>query len=209
MLVFGHVCSCVHRLDDFKRFATLGRHYGIESRMLTASESKEVHPFLNTTGILGSLYSPGDGTIEPSGIVAAYVKGARLYGAKVQHYSCSFVLICMQWQIYENTSVTGIEIKDGQVSGVKTSRGGIKTKKVVNCAGAWGRKLGALAGVKVPLVAMRHAYVVTEPVKGIHGVPNMRDHEAAVYIKRQVSCQLAATDLSMLFLGRVIPSRRV
>jgi len=69
-----------------KKFATLGKHYGIESRILSPSESKDVHPFLNTDGILASLYSPGDGTIEPAGIVAAYIKGAKLYGAKVLGY---------------------------------------------------------------------------------------------------------------------------
>ena len=89
-------------------------------------------------------------------------------------------------KVFEKTAVTGFEVKDGQVIGIKTSNGFIKTKKVVNCCGVWGKKLGQMAGVKVPLVSMKHAYVVTEPVKGIYGVPNMRDHEPSVYIKRQV-----------------------
>ncbi len=83
--------------------------------------------------------------------------------------------------------MTGIEVKDGVVIGVRTTQGDIKTRKVVNCCGVWGRKLGKMAGVKVPLIAMRHAYVVTEPVDSIMGVPNLRDHEASIYIKRQVN----------------------
>ena len=42
-----------------------------------------------------------------------------------------------------------------------------------------------MAGVTVPLVAMRHAYVVTERIEGIQNMPNMRDHDASVYLKLQ------------------------
>jgi sarcosine dehydrogenase len=42
-----------------------------------------------------------------------------------------------------------------------------------------------MAGVKVPLVAMKHAYVVTERIEGIQNMPNVRDHDASVYLKLQ------------------------
>ena len=51
--------------------------------------------------------------------------------------------------------------------------------------GVWGPYIGAMAGVTVPLVAMRHAYVVTERIEGIQNMPNMRDHDASVYLKLQ------------------------
>ena len=51
--------------------------------------------------------------------------------------------------------------------------------------GVWGASIGAMAGVKVPLVAMKHAYVVTERIEGVQNMPNVRDHDASVYLKLQ------------------------
>lgn len=52
-------------------------------------------------------------------------------------------------------------------------------------SGVWGPYLGQMAGVEVPLVAMKHAYVVTEKIEGIKNMPNVRDHDASVYLKLQ------------------------
>ncbi len=52
-------------------------------------------------------------------------------------------------------------------------------------SGVWAQKLGAMAGVNVPLIGMRHAYVVTERIEGIQNMPNTRDHDASVYLKLQ------------------------
>ena len=42
-----------------------------------------------------------------------------------------------------------------------------------------------MAGVKVPLVAIRHAYVVTERIEGVRHCPNIRDHDLSLYLKLQ------------------------
>ena len=55
----------------------------------------------------------------------------------------------------------------------------------ITILGVWGPYIGAMTGVTVPLVAMRHAYVVTERIEGIQNMPNMRDHDASVYLKLQ------------------------
>ena len=86
--------------------------------------------------------------------------------------------------------MTAIETKEGfqssrQVSAVHTSRGVIRTNCVLNAAGGWSPSIGALAGVRVPLVVMKHAYVVTEPVEGIRNRPNVRDNEQSLYVKLQ------------------------
>ena len=51
--------------------------------------------------------------------------------------------------------------------------------------GIWSPQLGAMAGVNVPLVGMHHAYVVTECIDGIQNMPNVRDHDASIYLKLQ------------------------
>ena len=86
--------------------------------------------------------------------------------------------------------MTGIETKVDdlglkRVSAVQTPSGTINTNCVVNCTGVWAPNVGALCGVTVPLVAMYHAYIVTERIEGIQNMPNVRDHDASVYLKLQ------------------------
>lgn len=52
-------------------------------------------------------------------------------------------------------------------------------------SGAWADRLGAMAGVKVPIVSMKHGYVVTERIEGIRNMPNVRDHDLTLYVKLQ------------------------
>lgn len=42
-----------------------------------------------------------------------------------------------------------------------------------------------MVGVEVPLVPMKHAYVVTERIEGIQNMPNVRDHDASLYLRLQ------------------------
>ena len=58
---------------------------------------------------------------------------------------------------------------------------------VVNCAGAWSGYVAEMVGLRIPLVAMRHAYVTTDRIEGVQNRPNLRDHDASVYIKLQVT----------------------
>jgi len=157
------------RLKEYKRLQTLGRYFGIESHVLHPSDSKQLYPLIGADDLVGCLYSPGDGLIDPSGVVAAYVKGAKMYGATV----------------VEKCPVTNIEVENNQVKAVITPKGRIETSVVVNAAGAWSDKLGAMVNVNVPLIALRHAYVVTEPIKGLGFMPNIRDHDLSVYMKLQ------------------------
>lgn len=73
------------------------------------------------------------------------------------------------------------------VTGVETPFGTIRTKCVLNAAGVWAGSLAKLAGVNIPLIPMKHAYVVSEPIEGVQGLPNIRDHDGSLYIKVQGS----------------------
>lgn len=162
------------RLDEYKRLMTLGKVYGVESFVLSPKESKDLYPLLNVDDLYGTLHSPGDGTIDPASWATSLTRAAVKNGA----------------QVFENCAVTGIqtEVSDlgiKRVSAVQTPSGTIKTNCVVNCAGVWSPYVGSLCGVSVPLVAMYHAYVVTERIEGIQNMPNVRDHDASVYLKLQ------------------------
>lgn len=157
------------RLDEYRRLHTIGKVYGIESHILKPHECQDIYPLMNSDDMVGALYSPGDGLIDPTGITQAFAKAGRALGGK----------------IFTNTAVTGITVKDGEVTGVETDQGTIKTKTVVNCGGCWGEKIAAMAGCQAPLASMRHAYVVTDKIPDLGFVPNIRDHDLSVYLKFQ------------------------
>jgi glycine/D-amino acid oxidase-like deaminating enzyme len=66
-----------------------------------------------------------------------------------------------------HTPVSGIQIAEGEVRGVVTSRGEIATPVVVDAAGAWARIVGDMAGAEVPVVPVRHQLGITEPIAGV------------------------------------------
>ncbi|XP_077162881.1 sarcosine dehydrogenase, mitochondrial isoform X2 [Paroedura picta] len=168
------IASNKQRLDEYKRLMSLGKVYGIESYVLSPGETKSLYPLMNVDDLYGTLYVPKDGTMDPAGTCTSLARAATARGAL----------------IIENCPVTGIEVKTDdlgiqRVAAVVTSHGTIQTPCVVNCAGVWAQALGKMAGVNVPLVAMHHAYVVTERIEGIQNMPNVRDHDASVYLRLQ------------------------
>uniref|UniRef100_A0A669CGN3 Sarcosine dehydrogenase n=1 Tax=Oreochromis niloticus TaxID=8128 RepID=A0A669CGN3_ORENI len=168
------IASNKQRLDEYKRLMSLGKVYGIESHVLSPAETKDLYPLMNVDDLYGTLYVPKDGTMDPAGTCTTLTRAATARGATV----------------IENCPVTGIQVRADdigvkRVKAVETQHGTIETPCVVNCAGVWATKLGEMAGVKVPLIAMHHAYVVTERIEGIQNMPNVRDHDASVYLRLQ------------------------
>lgn len=168
------IASNKQRLDEYKRLMSLGKVYGIESHVLSPAETKDLYPLMNVEDLYGTLYVPKDGTMDPAGTCATLSRAASARGATV----------------VENCPVTGIQVQTDdlgvkRVKAVETPHGTIEAPCVVNCAGVWATKLGEMAGVKVPLIAMHHAYVVTERIEGIQNMPNVRDHDASVYLRLQ------------------------
>nr|CAG4641459.1 EOG090X014D [Eurycercus lamellatus] len=168
------VASSKERLDEYKRLQTLGKAFGIESYVLGPKETKELYPLMNVSDVYGTLYSPKDGVVDPAGFCTALTRSATRSGA----------------QVIEDCVVTGIDTDttmfgSRQVSAVRTDKGTIKTNCVVNCTGAWAPYIGSMVDVAIPLVVTKHAYVVTEKIEGISGMPNVRDHDSSIYFKVQ------------------------
>lgn len=168
------IASNRQRLDEYKRLMSLGKAYGVESHVLSPAETKDLYPLMNVDDLYGTLYVPKDGTMDPAGTCTTLTRAAVARGA----------------QVIENCPVTGIRTRVDdfgvrRVAAVETEHGSIQTSCVVNCAGVWASTVGQMAGVKVPLVAMHHAYVVTERIEGIQNMPNVRDHDASVYLRLQ------------------------
>lgn len=159
------------RWTEFKRLATTAGSFGMEMHLVSPEEVKRMWPLMNVDDLVGASWLPTDGQASPSDITQSLAKGARMHGAR----------------IVENVRVTGFDMKDGRITAVKTSDGDVSCEKVVNCAGQWARQVGAMAGINVPLQAVKHQYIITEKIEGLStDAPTIRDPDRRTYFKEEV-----------------------
>ena len=157
------------RFEELKRVAAMNNAFGVTRvDMMTAEEAKSIYPYLETGDLLGASWVAQDGTASPVDVTMSFVKGARGRGA-----------LCL-----EGVKVTGITQANGKVTGVETTQGNIQADFVVNCGGLWGREIGRMAGVSVPLHACEHYYALTEKLDDLPSdLPVMRDHDRCAYYR--------------------------
>ena len=155
------------------RDAVLAR--GRAADIIDAAEVARLNPLYDVAaaGVLGAIYTPGDGHVDPSGTCQAMAKGARQLGAKV----------------IRNCRVTGTRQLPGGEWGVTTEQGVVTAEHVVNAAGYHARRVGAMAGLDLPITTMLHHYVVTDAVPEFdamgHEIPVTRDDYFCGYVRRE------------------------
>ena len=172
------------RLEELKRIPGVGAITGFEAEMLTPSEVRAYSPNLQVEDLAGGVWIPGDGQTNPTDTTMAYAKGARQNGVT----------------IVEQVTMLALETHNGRVSGIQTSRGRIGCETVVLCSGMWTRHLGRSVGVPVPLQAVEHMYIVTEPMDDVPpDQPFVRDFDSHIYIKG---------DAGKLLIGSIDPVAR-
>ena len=164
------------RMKEFERVVGMGRYQGMDVRLCTVEELKDHYPFLETHDLAGALHDPYDGDIDPAQLTQALAKGARDLGARV-------IRFC---------PVTGVRRQGGEWV-VATGQGEVRCEYVVNAAGYRGREVGAMFGRSVPMVAMSHQYLLTEPIPAIEEwsresgrkLPLLRDVDTSWYLRQE------------------------
>jgi 4-methylaminobutanoate oxidase (formaldehyde-forming) len=156
------------RLEELRRGASMARAFAVDAEEISVAEAGRRHPLTDMSGVVGAIYLPRDGQADPGNVALSMVRGASKAG----------VTIC------ENVKVTGILVEQGRVRGVSTHSGRIAADVVVNCAGMWGREVGRMAGVHLPLQACEHFYIVSEASAEIpSGLPVLRVTDECAYYK--------------------------
>lgn len=159
------------RLEEIRRQAAVARAYGLELELLTPREAVKRFPIMSDRDLVGALFIPGDGRIDPSGLTYAFARGARDRGCEVSTH----------------TEVLGISVRDGRVDAVVTDQGTIRTRVVVCAAGIWSWDIGRMVGVSIPIIPVEHQYLVTVPFEGVpRDLPTMRDPDLRVYFREEV-----------------------
>ena len=163
-------CSA-ERMEETKRLVGMARSFGVPMELVSAKESQDKFPLMSIDGVLGAAFTPNDGSIDPTGLTNALAAGAKNRGAR----------------IFTNANVERVNLRDGRVSEVVTDKGTIKTEVVVNASGMWGREIGQMVGLNLPVVPMAHLYIMTKPIEGVmHSFPNLRDPDLLVYWREEV-----------------------
>ncbi len=164
------------RLTNIKRQVSLGRAFGLEAEVVDAKRAKELWPLIEVDDVIGAVWSPADGRVNPSDVALALSKGAKSRGV----------------QIFEDTRVTGLQKKGGRISGVEVGEHVIEAEEVIVACGLWSREVAEMAGAHMPLYACEHFYMLTKPLeevqalgKGAH-LPTLNDQDAFLYARDDV-----------------------
>jgi len=164
------VASDNERWEEILRGASMASTCDVQTEVIDLDRAKELFPPLNTDDLVGALYIPRDGVTSPVDTTLALAKGAKAKGAT----------------IVEGVSVERLRVENGSVVGADTEQGYIEAETVVLASGIWTRQLAETIGVRVPLQACEHFYIVTEPIEGMKtGVPTVRDPGNYTYFKEE------------------------
>ena len=164
------------RMDEFAHVVGLSDFTGYPLRLLTPNEIAELHPLTQLDGLIGGIYEPNDGHVDPSLVTNAMASVAISRGAIIMRYN----------------PVVGIECASDHWI-VKTEKAVITAKHLINAAGTWGWEIGQMMGLNIPSVPVLHQYLVTNTVPavadrikvGAPELPIIRDPEESWYIRQE------------------------
>ncbi|RWM23233.1 MAG: FAD-dependent oxidoreductase [Mesorhizobium sp.] len=142
------MADTLERMDFLRLAHAKGRYLGMDTELITPSEAKAMFPLMDETNFVGAMWDPVEGHLDPSGTTHAYAKAARKLGAEI---------------VLRNRVVELTQEVDGTWN-VVTEQGTVKAEHVVNCGGLWAREIGRMVGVELPVLAMEHMYLLTEPM---------------------------------------------
>ena len=161
------------RMDLLKAERAKHRYMGLDTEIVSPEEIKTLSPIINTDGVIGGLYDPLDGHLDPSGTTHAYAKAARKQGAEI---------------VLRNRVVELNPRADGGWD-VVTEQGTLAADYVVNAGGLWAREVNAMAGVYLPLHPMEHQYLVTDDIPEVYGhgseLPHCIDPGGENYLRQE------------------------
>jgi len=169
--------------DYLKRERSKARSIGLDQEFVSIEEVIEKHPLVDPKHYVAALWDPTDGDLDPSGVVYAYAKSARVHGA----------------EFFTHTPVLETNQRADGSWDVITEKGNIHAEHIVNAGGLWAREVGRMANVHLPVVPMEHHYLITEEIEQIANLPEGRrlphciDFEANIYFRQENTGVLLGT----------------
>jgi glycine/D-amino acid oxidase-like deaminating enzyme len=150
------------------------RALGVETQLLDRADTLQIIPDLNAEDIVGSSFSPGDGYMDPHGVLQGFVKKAKHLGVQ-----------------YIDQEVVEILRKGNRLEGVKTNDGNTNFSSViVNTAGPYAGDVGRMAGIEIPVIPVRrNVYLFKPPRPFEYDLPLVID-TSGVYFLHETGRQI-------------------
>jgi sarcosine oxidase, subunit beta len=159
--------------DDVKTFRhslEMQQGLGVHTEWLSSDEVRQRLPLMRFEDALAGSYNAGDGLVDPNSVVMGYINAAQRLGV----------------QCFNKVEVTGIRVESGTVAAVETDQGVIQTRAVVNAAGPWAGVIGGMAGVEIPIIALRRQIMTTTPLPEVPAAfPFVLDFAQSLYFHRE------------------------
>ncbi|HLE27379.1 MAG TPA: FAD-dependent oxidoreductase [Anaerolineales bacterium] len=167
------VASSPNQFKFLQRQVSMAKAIGLNVEIISPAEAMRIFPHMSDKDLYGAIYLPNDGHVDPNGVTMEIARRAKEMGVTIS----------------TDTRVTGIDLSPrGEVTGVRTEHGEVKTECVINAAGMWGRQVGAMVGVNLPMTPLMHQHLATKPVPG-HELPKntpcLRDPEYLFYMREE------------------------
>ncbi len=161
------------QMDGYRHFASMARGMDVTFDVIDAAECARRHPLISTDNLIGGLWDPMDGDIDPAQLCQALARRARKAGA----------------EIHRNTPVTALRQLKDDTWIVTTDKGDIHADVVVNACGYRVNEVGAMMGVHHPVMSMEHQYFLTEDIPAIanadHRMPLLRCPISDYYCRQE------------------------
>ncbi|MFK7994675.1 MAG: FAD-dependent oxidoreductase [Granulosicoccus sp.] len=161
------------RMEEFRHITAMANVMGLGYELLSPEQVRERNPFLESHDLLGGLWDPNDGDIDPSQLTQAFAFHARKMGGVIHRF----------------TKVTGISrTTDGEWK-ITTDKGDVVAEYVINAGGYRGAEVYEMSGKYMPMVTLEHQYLVTESIPELEAadglMPMIRDPDDSYYLRQE------------------------
>ena len=139
-----------------------------DARLLAAADIRAMYPQLRSDDIVGGAFCSSDGFVDPYSAMSGFMSCACDHGA----------------ELWKSCEVTGVELDSKGIAAVRTSKGVVATRTVVNCAGAWASGIAKMVKVDLPVEPLRRMLVPTEPFDRFpHSAPMIIDMSSGFHFR--------------------------
>ena len=161
-------------VEWFHRVASVGKLIGYDCEIIDPAKIQELVPYANIEGVKAGAWTTTDGHVDPAGVCNAMAKGARMKGVN----------------IVTHNRVTDIKQRPSGEWEVCTEQGNVICEHVVNAAGCYARQVAQMVGTDIPMINMKHTYIVTDTVqefldRGDEEMPVIRDPYPSSYYRQE------------------------
>ncbi|MFY9240729.1 MAG: FAD-dependent oxidoreductase [Roseovarius sp.] len=178
------------RMDEYRLYASTAETCDVPYEWMSPAQIKERWPLVRTDDLVGAIYHPTDGYINPADVTMAMAKGARQHGAIIER---KWQADAFEWKgDHWDVTCTKMVEKGGNLI-PSDEQIVISAEHVVTASGNHAQRTARMLGIKMPAIPVEHQFIVTEPDPAIVAYrkeggaehPVLRDADAKWYVREE------------------------